>query len=121
MLQGLGRREACLCFLWARTLCSDEIRSSEKMRSITFVDFLEALARVAEVIWCVAHPCADIQRCEKVANRNVWHGATGIWSLNEGQTPHFSVVRVHVSTGYNRGKSAGVAKRPRERSPARNP
>lgn len=54
--QGLGRREACLCFLWARTLCSDEIRSSEKMRSITFADFLEALARVAEVIWYVAQP-----------------------------------------------------------------
>ena len=58
---GLGRREACLCFLWARTLCSDEIRSSEKMRSITFVDFLEALARVAEVVWYVAlHPAGHV-------------------------------------------------------------
>ena len=41
-------------------------------------------------------------------------------SLNEGHIPNFRVARVHVSTGW-RAKSAGVAKRPRERSPTRNP
>jgi hypothetical protein len=42
--------------------------------------------------------------------------------LNEGPIPNLSGVRVHVSTGYSRvrGKSAGVAKRLRERSPTRN-
>ena len=55
--QGLGRREACLCFLWARTASADEIRSLDKTKSITFVDFLEALALVAD---CISPPTPKV-------------------------------------------------------------
>eukprot|EP00238_Polyblepharides_amylifera_P002680 CAMPEP_0196577878 /NCGR_PEP_ID=MMETSP1081-20130531/6885_1 /TAXON_ID=36882 /ORGANISM="Pyramimonas amylifera, Strain CCMP720" /LENGTH=246 /DNA_ID=CAMNT_0041896929 /DNA_START=10 /DNA_END=750 /DNA_ORIENTATION=+ len=47
---GMGRREACLCFLAARMATSDELRSLDKSRSLTYVDFLEALARTASSI-----------------------------------------------------------------------
>jgi hypothetical protein len=45
------------------------------------------------------------------------------WPLNDGQIPNFRGVRVALGSSYNqcRGKSAGVAKRPREQSPTRNP
>jgi hypothetical protein len=44
------------------------------------------------------------------------------WPLNDGQIPNPNVVRVALGTGLPscRGNSAGVAKRPRERSPTRN-
>jgi hypothetical protein len=61
----------------------------------------------------------------KVANRNakVWHGGDREWSLNDGQIPKALVVREHVECGLQswRGESAGVARRPRERPPTRNP
>jgi hypothetical protein len=54
----------------------------------------------------------------------VWPQADGtgdreIVILNDGLIPNVRVVRVAISTGYRSwtGKSTGVAKRPRERSP----
>jgi hypothetical protein len=71
--------------------------------------------------WGDAAPYSDA----KVANRNTGFGTARQkkWPSNDGRIPNVRGVRVHVSTRYNReeGKSAGVAKRPRERSPARNP
>jgi hypothetical protein len=58
----------------------------------------------------------------KVANRKGLARGGRNWPLNDGQIiPNFRGVRVALGTGYNPGKSAGFAKRPRERSPARNP
>ncbi|KAK3273578.1 hypothetical protein CYMTET_18185 [Cymbomonas tetramitiformis] len=47
---GLTRREACLCFLWSRPAVSDELQDKERVQRISFVDFLEALARVTDTI-----------------------------------------------------------------------
>ena len=45
----LGLQQAQLCFLWARMVVVDEIKDFARHESISFVDFLEALARVAEL------------------------------------------------------------------------
>jgi hypothetical protein len=62
---------------------------------------------------------------KQVANRNakVGHGGDRERPLNDGHNPNLRGVSVHASYGLQscRGKSAGVAKRPRERSPTRNP
>jgi hypothetical protein len=53
---------------------------------------------------------------EEVANRNIGHGATENGSLNERRA-----CTCEHGLQSRRGKSAGVAKRPRERSPTRIP
>ncbi len=45
----LGLQQAQLCFLWSRMLVVDEIKDFARHESLSFVDFLEALARVAEL------------------------------------------------------------------------
>jgi len=45
----LGLQQAQLCFLWSRMLVVDEIKDFGRHEAISFVDFLEALARVAEL------------------------------------------------------------------------
>ena len=41
--------QAVLCFVWARMATVDEVRDYGRFESLTFVDFLEALALVAEL------------------------------------------------------------------------
>ena len=62
-----GRREAALCFVWAQTFVTDEIKRRDKLVHLTFVDFLEAIARLCtfkalptpELIEAIgAHSCA---------------------------------------------------------------
>jgi hypothetical protein len=61
----------------------------------------------------------------KVANRNARFGTGGDreWALERGTNPKHSHRTCSCEYGLPswRGKSAGVAKRPRERSPTRNP
>ncbi len=45
----LGLQQAQLCFLWSRMLVVDEIKDFARHEALSFVDFLEALARVAEL------------------------------------------------------------------------
>ncbi|DBA81483.1 TPA: hypothetical protein ACH3X1_007263 [Trebouxia sp. C0004] len=45
----LGLQQAQLCFLWSRMLVVDEIKDFGRHEALSFVDFLEALARVAEL------------------------------------------------------------------------
>ena len=45
----LGVQQAQLCFLWSRMLVVDEIKDFDRHVAISLVDFLEALARVAEI------------------------------------------------------------------------
>ena len=40
------RREAVLCFVWSQPHITDEVRRRERMQHLTFVDFVEALARI---------------------------------------------------------------------------
>ena len=44
-----GVQQAQLCFLWSRMLVVDEIKDFDRHVALSFVDFLEALARVAEI------------------------------------------------------------------------
>lgn len=39
--------DAKICFVWSQMLVTDEIKSVAKMTSLTFVEFLEAIARAA--------------------------------------------------------------------------
>lgn len=48
--QGLTLRECSLCFVWSRTTVVDEVGSFKKVEALTFVDFLEALARLADYV-----------------------------------------------------------------------
>lgn len=43
-----GVQQAQLSFLWSRMLVVDEIKDFDRHVALSFVDFLEALARVAE-------------------------------------------------------------------------
>ena len=45
----LGLQQAQLCFLWSKMMVIDEIKDFARHESLSFVDFLEALARVAEL------------------------------------------------------------------------
>lgn len=45
----LGLQQAQLCFLWSHMMVVDEIKDFARHESLSFVDFLEALARVAEL------------------------------------------------------------------------
>ena len=45
----LGLQQAQLCFLWSRMMVVDEIKDYSRHEALSFVDFLEALARVAEL------------------------------------------------------------------------
>ena len=42
-------QDATLAFLWSRTQTIDEIKDYPKYTSITFIDMLEALGRVADM------------------------------------------------------------------------
>ena len=42
-------RYAKMCFVWARMNVFDELRSLDRLESLTFVDFLEALGRAADI------------------------------------------------------------------------
>jgi hypothetical protein len=45
----------------------------------------------------------EVPRCKSRESKCVvWHGGDRKGSLNDGQVSNFCVVRVHVSTGYNR-------------------
>jgi hypothetical protein len=39
--------DAKICFVWSQMLVTDEIKSVAKMTTLTFVEFLEAIARAA--------------------------------------------------------------------------
>ena len=45
----LGLQQAQLCMLWSHMMVVDEIKDFARHESLSFVDFLEALARVAEL------------------------------------------------------------------------
>lgn len=45
----LGLQQAQLCFLWSHMMVVDEVKDFARHESLSFVDFLEALARVAEL------------------------------------------------------------------------
>jgi hypothetical protein len=65
-------------------------------------------------------------RCTRLRIVTILGFGTGCdreWPLNDGQIPNVRVVRVHCEYALQprRWKSAGVAKRPRERSLTRNP
>lgn len=47
---GVSKRELKLIYAWSQMQISDEIKKRNKMISLTFVDFLEAVARLAELI-----------------------------------------------------------------------
>ena len=42
-------QDSALAFLWSRMLTVDEIKDYNKYTSLTFIDFLEALGRVADM------------------------------------------------------------------------
>jgi hypothetical protein len=46
---GFTIREARLCYVFAQMRCIDDFKDVEKYESLNFIDFLEALARCAEV------------------------------------------------------------------------
>ncbi|GFH24772.1 uncharacterized protein HaLaN_22626, partial [Haematococcus lacustris] len=46
---GFTLQDAALCFLWSRMYVLDEVKDYQRYSSVTFVDFLEALARVADM------------------------------------------------------------------------
>jgi hypothetical protein len=68
-------------------------------------------------------PCSDAQVANRHVRVRVWARRDRKWSLNDGQIPNSRGVRVNVHYGLQScgGKSAGVAKRRRERAPTRNP
>jgi len=47
---GVSKREAKLIYAWSQMQVSDEIKKRQKLISLSFVDFLEALGRMAELI-----------------------------------------------------------------------
>ena len=46
----LTMREARLCFWWSKMVVADEVRSRHKFLTLSWVEFLEALARIADMI-----------------------------------------------------------------------
>jgi hypothetical protein len=66
-----------------------------------------------------------VQRCKRsrIVNAKGWARGDREWPLNDEHIPNPNVVRVALGYGLQprREESAGVAKRPRERSPTRNP
>ena len=40
------RREAALCFIWSQPFVTDEVKRRMQMTNLSFVDFLEAVARL---------------------------------------------------------------------------
>jgi len=51
--------DAALCFLWGKTFVTDELRRRQKVVDATFVDFLEALARITTFKWLPTQPVLD--------------------------------------------------------------
>jgi len=47
--QDFTKREARLCFTWAKMKCSDEAKNRLKVTTMNFMDFLEGCARVSEL------------------------------------------------------------------------
>mmetsp|Transcript_162 Transcript_162/g.285 ORF Transcript_162/g.285 Transcript_162/m.285 type:complete len:419 (-) Transcript_162:211-1467(-) len=52
---GFSHRDAILCFCWSRMVVTDEICRPANNCSLAFVDFLEALGRVADLISPPSH------------------------------------------------------------------
>ena len=46
----LTMREARLCFFWSRMVVADEVKNRHKLFTLSWVEFLEALARIADMI-----------------------------------------------------------------------
>jgi hypothetical protein len=60
MVEGsFTKDDAALCFLWGKTFVTDEMRRRQKVVDATFVDFLEALARIATFKWFPTQPVLD--------------------------------------------------------------
>lgn len=53
--------DAALCFAWSRPLWPDETRLREMSQKLTFVDFYEALARLADVFSPVPRVSAYVE------------------------------------------------------------
>ena len=47
---GLSTTNAKMVFMWAQTCCSDEIQKRQRVQSLAFIEFCEAIARVAEML-----------------------------------------------------------------------
>ena len=47
---GVSKREAKLIYAWSQMQVSDEIKKRNKLISMTFVDFIEAIGRISEII-----------------------------------------------------------------------
>jgi len=60
--------KSILCFKWAQMHVTDEVKRSEKMLQLTYVDFLEALARV-----CCFKPLPDPNLLKAHNARSVGH------------------------------------------------
>jgi hypothetical protein len=46
----LTLREVTLCFVWSRMLVADEVGNFRKLETLTFVDFVEAVCRLADYL-----------------------------------------------------------------------
>lgn len=80
-------REAKLCFVWARMRCVEELRRLERNQGATFVDFMEALARVAYMKWLPSDAAIEEAGLEKgdafTFLRDNWKERLGIADTNE--------------------------------------
>jgi hypothetical protein len=47
---GVSKREAKLIYAWSQMQVADEIKKRNKMITLTFVDFIEAIARLSELV-----------------------------------------------------------------------
>jgi len=48
---GLSYINAKICFMWSQMCCTNEISKRRNLTTVTFVDFLECIARVAELMF----------------------------------------------------------------------
>jgi len=72
---GFTIRHARLCYVWSQMRVVDDFKDNEKFESMQFTDFLEALARVAELI-----PLPPIQQIRKAGFRSALHYFTAVKS-----------------------------------------
>jgi hypothetical protein len=91
-----------------------EARAQKSLLALDRVWYSEVRRTAGRLAQAVPCPCTCIAHAHAQKNKGhgraatqksritVGHGGDRNWSLNDGQIPNFHVVRVHVSTGYNR-------------------
>ncbi len=60
---GIEYREVKMIYIWSQMIVTDELKRRKRATSLMFFDFVEALARLADLLRCVVynHACACVR------------------------------------------------------------